>query len=231
MTRRATIVKGLGSALLLALVVVGVPSVLIRVGAFPSSIPDLPSLWRAATGPDTSNRAVFAVLAALVWLSWASFTTSVLREIGAAIRSRGARPARPLPGLSWSAHPAALLVAAVVAMFVAAPLLTATAPQAGAAGTCAHQYRAGAPAGGRRRAPPRRGRAHRAVRLAGGDPTTTGRTGGSPPGRCRTHPRLGTPATPSSVTTPCGPSPNASWVTRCATARSPRSTRTCSPTT
>jgi len=132
MNRLVAIAKGLGSALLLALIVVGLPAVLIRVGALPSSVPDLSSVWRAATGPDTSGRAVFAVLAALVWLLWAAFTISVLREIGAAIRTRGHRPVRPVPGLTWSARPAALLVTAIVAMFVAAPLLAATAPQAAA---------------------------------------------------------------------------------------------------
>lgn len=134
MTRLATIAKGLSSALLLLAVVAGLPAVLIRIGAFPRAIPDLPSLWRSATGPDPAGRAVFAVLAVLAWGLWAAFTISVLREIGAAIRTRGARTARPVPGLDWSARPAALLIAAIVAMFVAAPLLTAAAPYAAAAG-------------------------------------------------------------------------------------------------
>ena len=134
MNRLPTVARGLGSALLLMLILVGVPVVLVRVGAFPSSVPDPASLWRAATGPDPSGRAVFAVLAALVWLAWATFTLSVLRESAAAIRSRGLRPARSLPGLGWSARPAAALIGAIVTMLVAAPVLTAAAPQAAAAG-------------------------------------------------------------------------------------------------
>jgi len=136
MTRLVTIGKGLSSALLLALFVAGVPAALVRIGAFPSSVPDLPAVWRALTGPDTSGRAVFAVIAVIVWLLWAAFTISVLREIGAAIRTRGRGPVRPVsgPGRGGPARPAALLVTAIVAMFVAAPLLTATAPHAAAAG-------------------------------------------------------------------------------------------------
>jgi len=140
MNRLVVIVKGLGSALVLAMFVAGVPAVLVRIGAFPTSVPDLPAVWRALAGPDTSGRAVFAVLAAIVWLLWAAFTTSVLREIGAAFRTRGHRPVRPVrtvrpvAGLTWSARPAALLVTAIVAMFVAAPLLAAAAPHAATAG-------------------------------------------------------------------------------------------------
>lgn len=133
MNRLPTLAKGLGAALLLMLILVGVPVVLVRVGALPSSVPDPASLWRAATGPDPSGRAVFAVLAALVWLAWATFTLSVLRESAAAIRSHGLRPARSLPGLDWSARPAAALIGAIVTMLVAAPVLTAAAPHAAAA--------------------------------------------------------------------------------------------------
>ncbi len=122
MTRLITVVKGLGSALLLAAFIVGVPAVMVRIGAFPSTVPDLPAMWQAAIRPDTGNRAVFAVLAVLVWVAWASFTLSVLREIGTAIRTRGERSARPVRGLTWSARPAEILVAAIVAVFVAAPL-------------------------------------------------------------------------------------------------------------
>ena len=136
MTRVGTIIKGLGSAMLLVLLIAGVPTVLFRVGAFPSTVPDLPAMWLAATRPDTGNRAVFAVLAVLVWLAWASFTISVLREIAAAVRTRGRRPARPMRGLTWSARPAEILVAAIIAVFVTAPLIGAAATPA-AAGTAA----------------------------------------------------------------------------------------------
>ena len=97
------------------------------------------TLWRAATGPDLTGRGVFVVLAALVWIGWAWFTLSVLRETAAAIRTRGptAPPAtsRPMSGrTSWSVQPAAILVAAIVAMFVAAPAAGRRRPSAAAAG-------------------------------------------------------------------------------------------------
>ena len=111
------------------------PVVLVRVGAFPSSVPDPASLWRAATGPDPSGpgRVRRAGRPGVAGLGHAS-RLSVLREIAAAIRSRGLRPARSLPGLGWSARPAAALIGAIVTMLVAAPVLTAAAPHAAAAG-------------------------------------------------------------------------------------------------
>ena len=95
-------------------------------------------MWRAAIGPDLTGHGLFVVLAALVWFGWAWFTLSVLRETGAAIRTRGRRPTRASRRSSGrasrSVQPAGVLVAAIVAMFVSAPLLAAGAPPAAAAG-------------------------------------------------------------------------------------------------
>ena len=129
-----TFVKGVGSLLLLIGFIAGVPYVLIRMGAYPTSIPDPASLWRSLTGPDLSGRGVFTVIAGLVWIGWVWFTLSVLRETAAAIFSRGHRPRRhsrpgtrrPVRQRTWSVQPAAVLVAAVVAMFITTPLLAAT---------------------------------------------------------------------------------------------------------
>ena len=92
--RAGVIVKGLAALLFTLGFIAGVPYLLIRIGAFPTSIPDPSTLWRAAIGPDLTGHGVFVVLAALVWVGWAWFTLSVLRETGAAIRSRGRRPTR-----------------------------------------------------------------------------------------------------------------------------------------
>jgi nucleoid-associated protein YgaU len=132
--RAGIVVRGLGALALTLGFVAGVPYLLIRIGAFPTSIPEPSTLWRAAIGPDLTGRGVFVVLAALVWIGWAWFTLSVLRETAAAIRTRGRRPARRPGRGSWSVQPAAILVAAIVAMFVTAPLLAAGAPPAAAAG-------------------------------------------------------------------------------------------------
>ena len=131
MTRVGAIAKGLGSLLVIVLTVVGTPLALVKIGAFPTAVPTPSGIWEGLSRPDLTGRGgVFIVLAILVWGCWGAFTLSLLREIPAAVRSHGQRAARPLPGLSWSARPAALLVAAIVAMFVAAPLLTAAAPVA-----------------------------------------------------------------------------------------------------
>ena len=136
--RAGVIVKGLAALLFTLGFIAGVPYLLLRIGAFPTSIPDPSTLWRAATGPDLTGHGVFVVLAALVWVGWAWFTLSVLRETGAAIRSRGRRPTRAprrvLGRTSRGVQPAGILVAAIVAMFVSAPLLAAGAPPAAAAG-------------------------------------------------------------------------------------------------
>jgi len=235
--RLVTIVRGIGSALLLALVIAGIPWVLVRIGAFPTSVPDPATLWQAAIGPDLSGRAAFTVMAALVWIGWASFSLSVLRELGAAIRSRGRRPARQVRGLAVPGRPAAYLVTAIVAMFVAAPLLSAAAPPAAAAGhdspgpsggptVATAVLRPGSsspPPGPRTLLPRRHPRAHLTQRTA----ARAGRRPHQPPTQppppsTRRQATPSTASTPCADTTPCGPSPTASSVTRFGTGRSPR---------
>ena len=91
------------------------------------------------TGPDLSGHGVFIVLAALVWLG-----LGLVHPLGAAGDRRrdpdssGRRPTRASRRTSGrasrSVQPAGILVAAIVAMFVSAPLLAAGAPPAAAAG-------------------------------------------------------------------------------------------------
>src|SRR5664280_1407358 len=131
--RLRRITQGLAAALTLLAAVVGVPALLIAMGAAPTSAPSLDQLRRALFASDPNMTVVFAVLAALVWLCWAGFTLSTVREIGAAIATRGRGSARPLPKMEWFGRPAAQLVAAVVLVFVSAPaLISATAPRAAA---------------------------------------------------------------------------------------------------
>ena len=107
---------------------------LLAIGAVPTSMPSLEQVRHALFVPDQNMAVVFALLAAIVWLCWAAFTLSTLREVVAAIRTRGHGSARPLPRLEWVGRPAAQLVAAVVLLFVSAPgLISATAPSAAAA--------------------------------------------------------------------------------------------------
>jgi len=124
----------LAAAVVLLATVVGVPALLFAIGAGPTSVPSLAQVRHALFVPDQNMSVVFAVLAGIVWFCWAAFTLSTLREIVAAIRTRGHGSARPLPRLEWVGRPAAQLVAAVVLLFVSAPgLISATAPSAAAA--------------------------------------------------------------------------------------------------
>jgi hypothetical protein len=128
------ITAGLTAALVLLATVVGVPALLLAIGAAPTAVPSLEQVRHALLASDQNMAVVFAVLAAIVWFCWAAFTLSTLREIVVAIRTRGHGSARPLPRLEWVGRPAAQLVAAVVLLFISAPgLISATAPSAAAA--------------------------------------------------------------------------------------------------
>src|SRR5665647_3962823 len=128
------ITAGLAAAVVLLATVVGVPALLLAIGAAPTSMPSPEQVRHALFVPDQDMVVVFAVLAAIVWFCWAAFTLSTVREIVAAVRTRGRGGARPLPRMEWIARPAAQLVAAVVLVFVSAPgLISATAPTAAAA--------------------------------------------------------------------------------------------------
>jgi nucleoid-associated protein YgaU len=137
------IAEGLAAALVLLLAVAGVPALLVAIGGAPTSVPSLGQVQQLLFVQDQNMTVVFAVLAAIVWFCWAAFTVSTLREIAAAIATRGRGSARPLPRLEWVGRPAAQLVAAVVLVFVSAPgLISATTPSAAAAPVVATATRA-----------------------------------------------------------------------------------------
>jgi nucleoid-associated protein YgaU len=126
--------QGLSAALVLLLAVAGVPALMIGIGAVPTSVPSLDQVRQSLLSPDPNMAVLFAVLAGVVWFCWAAFTLATAREIWAAIATRGRRGARPLPKLDWVGRPAAQLVAAVVLVFVTAPILiNVSAPTATAA--------------------------------------------------------------------------------------------------
>ena len=223
MTRLRAIATGVAALLALALITVGVPVLLARIGAIPTAIPDPSTVWQALITPDRSGRAVFVVLAALTWTCWGTFTASVVREVAAAIHSRGRRPAPPVRGLGWSARPAAVLVGAVVAMIMAAPVATMTAPPAAAAPTPAAAMHAvpAAPSP----TPPGEPAADTTTAQ---QPATTSATAPAPAPkrRCR-----GPARTRWRGTTRCGRSPPGSWGSRGGGWRSSTSTRRSARTT
>ncbi|WP_226963950.1 LysM peptidoglycan-binding domain-containing protein [Nostocoides sp. F2B08] len=110
---------GLLALLLILGIVIGLPIVLVAVGAnpFTSGVPSLDELQNALTSPDDGTLAV-AVIKVVAWASWAFLTVSILLEVLA--RLRGVRAPR-LPGLSLPQNAARGLVGTALTLFVAFP--------------------------------------------------------------------------------------------------------------
>ncbi|ROS30721.1 hypothetical protein [Cellulomonas sp. PhB150] len=108
--------NGIGAALVLLLLVVGVPVALLALDAapaFPTGMPTREQLT-GSVGIDQ----IITVLVWIVWLAWLQFTICVLVELRSAVRGIG-MPARvPLAGPSQRA--ARTLVAAVLLLVTAA---------------------------------------------------------------------------------------------------------------
>jgi len=108
--RLGVLARGLGAALLLGLLLLGLPAVLIAVIGLPSSLPSRAELLHRLTTPDDGT--VFIAAAATVgWVTWALFAVSTLLEAAALLRHRTAR--RPVAALAGPQRLAAQLLAAV----------------------------------------------------------------------------------------------------------------------
>nr|WP_216645524.1 LysM peptidoglycan-binding domain-containing protein [Isoptericola halotolerans] len=111
----------LGLVALLAIVgiIVGLPVVLLALGANPldMGVPSWDEVTRALTSPDDGTFAV-GLIKVVAWLAWAFLTVSLLVEILS--RLRGVRVPR-LPGLRWPQTAARGLVGAAILLFVAVP--------------------------------------------------------------------------------------------------------------
>ena len=108
--------SGLGAALVLLLLVVGVPVALLLLDAAPKLPTGLPT--REQLTGSIGAEQIVAVLVWIVWLAWLQFTICVLVELRSAVRGIG-MPARvPLAGPSQRA--ARTLVAAVLLLVTAA---------------------------------------------------------------------------------------------------------------
>ena len=122
----ATVVKALAALATLAVLLVGVPTLLIVLGAYPHALPTGSGVYRMLTQRDTGPL-LQAVLSLLVWLIWALFVVATVREGSAAVRSHGAAIAAPFTGLGAVSVPAAHLVHTALALFIVTPvMLTAT---------------------------------------------------------------------------------------------------------
>jgi len=105
----------------LVAIVVGLPIVLLAVGAnpLPSEIPSSEDLRTSLLSPDDGTLALGAI-AIIAWLAWAFLAISVLVEIASQIR--GVRTPR-LPGLRLPQSAARSLVATAALLFIAAPVI------------------------------------------------------------------------------------------------------------
>ena len=125
------LLAGLGAALLLALLLLGLPAGLVATWGIglPRVEPSLAGLWRALWTPDDGT--VFLTLLKVVgWIAWALLVVPILIEIIA--RLRHVRVPR-LRGLAVPQAMARSLVAAVAALFVATSGALAELPAATAA--------------------------------------------------------------------------------------------------
>ncbi len=114
----------LAAAVVIVAIIVGLPIVLVAVGAnpVPSSVPSVPSMqsvWESLTRQDDGTL-VLAVIKVVAWLAWLFLTVSLLVEVVSQLR--GVRAPR-LPGLQVPQAAARGLVAAAILLFVGAPVV------------------------------------------------------------------------------------------------------------
>ncbi|MDO8119700.1 LysM peptidoglycan-binding domain-containing protein [Isoptericola sp. b490] len=122
---------GLGAAIALAALVVGVPlalSVIAPIG-LPQSWPGWSELGHLVMRPD-DGRLALAVIRLIAWGAWAAFTWAVALEAAAAARNTTARRVRLLGGLQ---RLAATLVGAVLLGLVGPSLTTSASAATGVA--------------------------------------------------------------------------------------------------
>ena len=112
---------GLLAAVLLLVIVVGLPATLLSVGGnpLPHDMPSLAEVSTALTSPDDGTLAV-AAITFIAWVAWLILAGSILSE--ATSRLRGIT-APALPGLRLPQLVARNLVTAALLLFVAGPLL------------------------------------------------------------------------------------------------------------
>ena len=117
--------RGLAAVLTILLVVLGVPLILLRVGAspIPETMPGAGEIWDALRRPDDGTLALTGFTLA-AWASWVVMTFSILTELVA--RARGVH-APAVPGLAWPQHLARQLVGAATLLVLTVPAAAASA--------------------------------------------------------------------------------------------------------
>lgn len=127
--RTGRVLTGLGALVVLCAVVVGAPVALLAFAGnpLPDHVPSLAEVGATLTSRD-DGQLFLRALAVAGWFGWATFTLSVLVELGAqALR----RPAPRLPGMSRQQRAAAALVGSVALIVAAAPAAASAAAVTG----------------------------------------------------------------------------------------------------
>ncbi|GAA4712438.1 LysM domain-containing protein [Promicromonospora umidemergens] len=134
----ARVARGLGAALLLIALVVGIPVGLWLLGGPLWTGPvSLDRVISVLTTPDVTGSVLIGLVKIVGWISWLTFAVAVLIEVVAALSGRRSPHVR---GLGAQQRAASALVGAVITMLVAAPAvapaMAATTPlETGATGT------------------------------------------------------------------------------------------------
>ncbi|WP_369370324.1 LysM peptidoglycan-binding domain-containing protein [Promicromonospora sp. Populi] len=115
----ARVVRGLGAALLLIALVVGIPIGLWLLGGPVWTGPvSLDRVIMTLTSPDVTGSVLLGLVKVVGWIAWLTFAIAVVIEVIAALRGRHSPHVR---GLGAQQRAAAVLVGAVITMLVAAP--------------------------------------------------------------------------------------------------------------
>ena len=124
MTTSARIGRGLGSVLLLVVLLVGIPAGLWVVAGspIPEALPTWAQIQSALSSPDVTGGVFLGILKYVGWIAWATFAIAILIELGAALRGVQAPSLR---GFGVQQRTAAALIGAVVAMLTVGPIATA----------------------------------------------------------------------------------------------------------
>lgn len=116
--------KGLGSLILLLVLLVGIPAGLLYWAGNP--IPTLDELTAALTMPDWTGSFLMGTIFPIVgWIAWATFAVAFLAEIPSQIKGV---PKVKLPGLGMQQKTVGVLLAAVIALFAPNAAMAADLP-------------------------------------------------------------------------------------------------------
>lgn len=123
--RTGRILTGFGALVVLCALVVGAPIALLAFAGnpLPDHLPTFAEVGTALTSRD-DGQLFLRALALAGWFGWATFTFSVLVELGAQTLRR---PAPKLPGMSRQQKAAAALVGSVALILVASPAAASAA--------------------------------------------------------------------------------------------------------